>query len=110
MVPQAEGQALIETLEGNGPEQGALVPMNCKKDSGIDDKNQQCYAAIQADRDLVNGLVLVRVEERLDCRSSEAGRCFHETSERIRSHVHTTVTPPKDMRVSGNTRRPIFDR
>ena len=61
MIPQAEGRALIETLEGNGPEQGALVPMNCKKDSGIGDKNQQCHAAIKADRELVEGLVLVRM-------------------------------------------------
>eukprot|EP00752_Nemacystus_decipiens_P004257 g3888.t1 len=58
MIPQAEGSALIETLERNGPEQGALVPMNCKKDSGIGDKNQQCHAAVKADRELVEGLIL----------------------------------------------------
>lgn len=63
MIPQAEGNALIATLQGNGPEQGALVPMNCKKDSGLGDKNQQCHAAVKADRELVDGLALVRVGE-----------------------------------------------
>eukprot|EP00903_Cladosiphon_okamuranus_P014343 g13317.t1 len=59
MIPQAEGKALVQTLQGNGgPEQGALVPMNCKKDSGIGDKNQQCHAAVKSDRELVEGLVL----------------------------------------------------
>lgn len=69
MVPQAEGTALIETLQSNGAEQGALVPMNCKKDSGIGDKNQQCHPAAKADRELVEGLVLVRIRMRTRCGS-----------------------------------------
>lgn len=60
MIPQAEGTALIETVVKNDPVQGALVPMNCNKHGGIGDKNQQCLAAVKADRDLVDGLALVR--------------------------------------------------
>ncbi|CAM9097696.1 unnamed protein product [Pylaiella littoralis] len=58
MIPQAEGTALIETVVKNDPVQGALVPMNCNKHGGIGDKNQQCLAAVKADRDLVDGLAL----------------------------------------------------
>lgn len=60
MIPQAEGTALIETVRDNEPVQGALVPMNCNKHAGIGDMHQQCLAAVKADRDLVDGLTLVR--------------------------------------------------
>lgn len=78
MIPQAEGKALIETLEASGTEQGALVPVNCKKDSGIGNKNQQCHAAVKADRELVDGLALVRVEAR-DVAVCQAGLEFMKT-------------------------------
>lgn len=60
MIPQPEGTALIETMRNNDPVQGALVPMNCNKHVGIGDMNQQCLAAVKADRDLVDRLALVR--------------------------------------------------
>lgn len=111
MIPQAEGKALIETLEGNGPEQGALVPMNCKKDSGIGDKNQQCHAAVKADRELVEGLVLVSVGERAVQDVMKLAVAFHETSERrTRSRLHSYPPSLEDFCVSGTARRPRVDQ
>lgn len=60
MIPQAEGTALIEVTRDGEPAQGLLVPMNCKKNSGIGDSNQQCHPAVRADRELVDSLALVR--------------------------------------------------
>lgn len=61
MIPQPEGRALIEAMSGSSdPTQGALVPMNCNKKLGIGSSNQQCHAAAKADRDIVDGLTLVR--------------------------------------------------
>lgn len=63
MIPQAEGEALIEAARGQDPPaRGALVPMNCNKNSAIGTaKNQRCLAAAKADRDLVDSLTLVRL-------------------------------------------------
>ncbi|CAN0163948.1 unnamed protein product [Ectocarpus sp. 12 AP-2014] len=59
MIPQPEGRALIEAMSGSSdPTQGALVPMNCNKKSGIGSSNQQCHAAAKADRDIIDGLTL----------------------------------------------------
>lgn len=59
MIPQAEGRALIDVVTED-PTRGFLVPMNCKDNSGIGDKNQRCHPAVKADRELVDNLVLVR--------------------------------------------------
>ncbi|CAM9455663.1 unnamed protein product [Hapterophycus canaliculatus] len=60
MIPQAEGGALIEAVRHqHPPTRGALVPMNCNKNSDIGPvKNQRCHAAVKADRDLVQSLTL----------------------------------------------------
>lgn len=106
MIPQAEGKALIETLEDNGPEQGALVPMNCKKDSRIGDKNQQCHAAVKADRELIDGLVMVRLEG-MGCGNAKQAVGFRETSERTRSQVRHLLPALtiEGLHVNGTTRR-----
>lgn len=61
MIPQDEGRSLIETVKEDDFVQAALVPMNCNKNSGIGNSNQQCHPAVKDDRDLVEGLALVRL-------------------------------------------------
>lgn len=61
MIPQNEGRSLIETIKEDDFVQAALVPMNCNKNSGIGNSNQQCHPAVKDDRDLVQGLALVRL-------------------------------------------------
>lgn len=75
MIPQAEGTTLIETVKESDPMQGALVPMNCNKHAVIGDKNQQCLPAVKADRDLVDGLALVRTGGKNDEVSSQIRCC-----------------------------------
>lgn len=99
MIPQAEGEALVETLQGNGgPEQGALVPMNCKKDSGVGDKNQQCHAAVKSDRELVEGLVLVSTGGGTDVQRGRAAGPPFAVMKHVNGHgVNNAVSPyPSD--------------
>ena len=63
MVPQAEGEALIRVMTDEPAQQGLLVPMNCKKSSGIGDKNQHCHPAAKSERSLVENIARVREEQ-----------------------------------------------
>lgn len=56
MIPQAQGKVLMDVMRTEAIE-GALVPMNCRENSGLGD--QLCYPAVKADRKLVEGLPLV---------------------------------------------------
>lgn len=62
MIPRDEGNALIQVLR-DGLVQGSLIPMNCKRgnSNNADGKDQGwCRPATQADRQLIQGLPLVR--------------------------------------------------
>lgn len=71
MIPQAEGNVLIETMKHEATN-GLLIPMNCQESSGLGDGNQLCHPAIPSDRLLVKNLALVSLE-RADRRGPKVG-------------------------------------